>query len=89
MKRRLIPAFVMLLAGTVTCVIGLVYRYSVLRLLTTLLIVLLSFYVIGSLFKWLLDLLIPLNKDEEEEEGEEESEEEQQEEMDDKTVFKG
>lgn len=89
MKRSLVPAFVMLLAGTITCIIGVVYHYSLLKLLTTLLIVLLSFYILGSIFKWLLDRLIPLKKDKEEpENGEENSEDaaKEQNDTDDRNV---
>lgn len=89
MKRSLIPAFVMLLAGTVTCILGVVYHYTVLRLLITLLIVLLSFYILGSIFKILLDKLIPLQKKEEqatEDEEQQEDGEDSQEDSENDTV---
>lgn len=83
MKRNYIPAFIMLLAGFITCIFGLYYRYSAVRLSITLFIVLVCFYVLGCLVKSLVCHFIPEKTEEEAEEtdGEEtESEEEKAEE---------
>lgn len=78
MKRNYIPAFIMLLAGFITCILGLYYRYSAVRLSVTLFIVLVCFYVLGCLVKSLICHFIPENKEEEEEktDGEEIEDEE-------------
>ena len=47
MKNRYIPAFIMLAAGLVCCVLCVVQRWPVLNSLITLVIVLLLFYIIG------------------------------------------
>lgn len=77
MKRNYIPAFVMLLAGFITCVLGLYYRYSAVRLLITLFIVLVCFFVLGCLVKSLVCHFIPEKTEETgaEESGETEAEE--------------
>ena len=48
MKNRYIPAFIMLAAGLVCCVLCVVQRWPVLNSLITLVIVLLLFYIIGA-----------------------------------------
>ncbi len=54
-KRRLIPPFVMLLAGAVTSITMYVLHYNIKDMLVILLWVLLGFYVAGYLMKWMLD----------------------------------
>lgn len=49
MKNRYIPAFIMLVAGLVCCVLCVVQRWPVLNSLITLVIVLLLFYIIGQI----------------------------------------
>ena len=71
MKRNYIPAFIMLLAGFITCIFGLYYRYSAVRLLITLFIVLVCFFVLGCLVKSLVCHFIPEETEEEVEETEE------------------
>ena len=68
MKRNYIPAFIMLLAGFITCILGLYYRYSAVRLLFTLFIVLVCFYILGCFVKSLVCHFIPEKTEEEEEE---------------------
>lgn len=75
MKRNYIPAFIMLLAGFITCILGLYYRYSTVRLLLTLFIVLICFYILGCFVKSLVCHFIPEKTEEEEEEPEEGGEE--------------
>lgn len=49
MKYRFIPAFIMLLAGLITCILGLVQKWPVLTNLIALVIVLVVFYIIGQI----------------------------------------
>lgn len=59
MKRNYIPAFVMLLAGFITCIFGLQYHYSAIRLSITLFIVLVCFFILGCFIKSLICHFIP------------------------------
>lgn len=55
MKTKPIPAIVMLIAGFVTCIIS-IYTHMELEVFTkTLLIVLITFYIMGSIIKIVLD----------------------------------
>ena len=76
MKRNYIPAFIMLLAGFITCILGLHYEYSAVRLLITLFIVLVCFFILGCLVKSLVCHFIPEKTEEAEKELEETGEEE-------------
>ncbi|MCR4605405.1 MAG: hypothetical protein K5639_05345 [Eubacterium sp.] len=49
MKYRFIPAFIMLLAGLITCLIGMVEKWPVVTNLIVLAIVLVVFYIIGQI----------------------------------------
>ena len=80
MKRNYIPAFIMLLAGFITCILGLYYRYRTVRLLITLFIVLVCFYILGCFVKSLVCHFIPEKTEEEEEELKAEDEEAEKEE---------
>ena len=71
MKRNYIPAFIMLLAGFITCISGLYYQYSTVRLLITLFIVLVCFFILGCFVKSLVCHFIPEKTEEEAEEIEE------------------
>lgn len=62
MKRKLIPPFWMLLAGAACGVIMLVFHYEAKPMLLILLGVLLGFYVIGCLYKFMLDLFEKQNE---------------------------
>ncbi len=55
MNRKNLPLLLMLVAGAVTCIVNLVHNYTILGQLTSLLIVLVVFYFLGSLLKWTLD----------------------------------
>lgn len=55
MTRKSMPVILMLIAGGVTCVITFIQKYSVLEKLIALLIVLLVFYMLGSILKMVLD----------------------------------
>lgn len=71
MNTKKIPAVVSLLAGLIALVVTYVRKAEILETLTTLLIVLLSFYVLGSIVKVVIDKIV---KDDIEEETDEESE---------------
>ncbi len=49
MKYRYIPAFVMLLAGLVCCVLSVVQHWPVMMSLTVLILVLVVFYIVGQI----------------------------------------
>lgn len=55
MNRNNLPLFIMLLAGAFTAVMTTIFEYSLKRKLALLLIVLLIFYFLGSLMKWVLN----------------------------------
>ncbi len=55
MKRKLIPPFVMLLAGAVVSITLRIQHYDMKTMLIILLCVLLAFYVIGCLIKYMMD----------------------------------
>ncbi|MCH5259041.1 MAG: hypothetical protein J1F18_04765 [Lachnospiraceae bacterium] len=54
-KRRLIPPFVMLLAGAITSITMRILHYETKTMLIILLCVLIGFYIAGSLLKYMLD----------------------------------
>lgn len=55
MKRKNLPLLMMLIAGAIICIINLVRNYTILGQLTSLLVTLVVFYLLGSLLKWTLD----------------------------------
>ena len=54
-RRRLIPPFVMLLAGAVVSIAMRLFRYETRTMLIVLMIVLLVFYLVGEVIKYMLD----------------------------------
>lgn len=56
MKRKWIPPFLMLFSGAISSIIMVLLRYETQNMLIILLGVLISFYIIGCLFKWMLDI---------------------------------
>ena len=54
-KRRLIPPFVMLLAGAITSITMRILHYEMKTMLIVLLCVLVGFYIAGSVIKYMLD----------------------------------
>lgn len=62
MKRKLIPPFWMLLAGAVSSVIMYILHYETKNMLVILFGILIGFYIIGCLFKWMLDLFEKQNE---------------------------
>lgn len=55
MYRRFIPSVLMLTAGAVTCLITMMRQYPLLRQMQVLLLVLVLFYLLGSVIQWTLD----------------------------------
>ena len=55
MNRKNMPLLLMLVAGACTCIITMVRQYSLLDSLMALFFVMLLFYCLGSLMRWLLD----------------------------------
>ena len=55
MNRNNMPIILMLVAGAVTCIISMIQDFTVLGQLTSLLIVLVIFYFLGSVLKWTLN----------------------------------
>lgn len=70
MNRKNLPVLLMLTAGVITCIITFVQQYSTLEKLVSLFIVLLIFYVLGSVMKWTLNYFEEQNEKQREEEGE-------------------
>jgi len=69
-KRRLIPPFVMLLAGAVVSIYMRILRYDLQTMLTVLLCVLLGFYFVGRILQIMLDRFEQQIQDAHMEEGE-------------------
>ena len=62
MKTEFIPKFVMLLAGAIVCIICIVKHMDTTYSLEILLAVLLLFYLIGSIAKWVIEKVIISNR---------------------------
>ena len=80
MNRNSIPLVLMLVAGAITCIFTFVNDYPIWEKLLSLLIVLLVFYFLGSLLRWVLDMFDMQNAKRAKEEGdviEKDSEEEE------------
>ena len=58
MKTKHIPAFIMLFAGFITCVMSIYNKIGLFTMLKTLLIVMICFGIIGNIIKVLLDRTI-------------------------------
>lgn len=70
MNRKNLPLILMLVAGAVTCIISLIQNYSIFRSLVHLFIVLVVFFILGSIMKWTLDYFDRENEKRNQEEGE-------------------
>lgn len=70
MNRKNLPLILMLTAGVITCIITFIQKFSLLWKLLSLLIVLLIFYLLGSVLKWTLDYFDRQNEIRRKEEGE-------------------
>lgn len=71
MKTKSIPAIIMLLAGLVACIAGMAAHMEVSDFMKMLLIVLILFYVLGSVVKVILDRNFAEMQDEQTTDGEE------------------
>lgn len=74
MRTYYIPALIMLSAGTVDCLLAIRNHLSLKEMLIELLIVLIVFYVIGTLIRIIFDRNFPIMTDSEEADGEETTE---------------
>lgn len=62
MKTEFIPKFVMLLAGAIVCIISIVKHMDTTYSLEVLLAVLIIFYIIGSLARWIIEKVMVSNR---------------------------
>lgn len=69
MDRKNLPLLLMLVTGIVTCVITFIEKYTMIAKLVSLFVVLLLFYVLGSVLKWTLDFFDRQNEEKLKEEG--------------------
>lgn len=72
MNTKVIPAIVSLTAGLVAVIVTMIRKAELIEILTTLFLVLLSFYILGCIIKSVLDRFV--QEDEENENDEEEEE---------------
>lgn len=70
MKRKLLPPFIMLAAGLITSIRTYLLHYDMKKALITLLIVLVVFYALGSVLKYVLDIFEKQNEQKALDEGE-------------------
>lgn len=70
MNRKNLPLLLMLTAGAVTCIITFIEKYTMAEKLVSMFVVLLIFYVLGSILKWTLDFFERQNEERLREEGE-------------------
>ncbi len=80
MRTRYIPAGVMLIAGVVTCIISIIKEQDIIRSLSTLLIVLVLFYVIGLITKFFVEKILRDFKESKVVEGDKQADTEEKEE---------
>ncbi len=66
MQRNNLPLLFMLTAGAITCILTLVNGYTLNEMLLRLLVVLVVFYLLGSLLRWSLDFFDKQNREAEE-----------------------
>lgn len=69
-KRRLIPPFVMLLAGAIVSITMYILHYEVKTMLIVLVCALVAFYMIGDTLRWMLNRFEAQNEEARMEEGE-------------------
>ncbi len=76
MKTKDVPAMVMLLAGGVYCLFGILYKIPLMEFLMQLLVILLAFWMLGGILKMVLDHFMGEIEVKEEEEDSENSDSE-------------
>lgn len=74
LKWRNLPAFITLLAGFITCVITIIYRYPLNKMLWVLILVMSVFYIIGLSIRELLMHFVEGTDKKDEEKPEEDNE---------------
>ena len=70
MDRKNLPLLLMLAAGAVMCIISYVQKFTILAKLVSLFVVLLVFYLLGSILVWTLNYFDKQNEERLKEEGE-------------------
>lgn len=70
MNRKILPLFMMLIAGAVMCIISYVQKFSILTKLVSLFVVLVVFYLLGNVLVWVLNYFDRQNEERLREEGE-------------------
>lgn len=65
MKRKLIPPFLMLFVGAIVSILMFMLDYETKTMMIVLLGVLIDFYIIGCLVKWMLDSFDKQNQERE------------------------
>jgi len=80
MKTKQVPVIITLTAGLITCLIGFVMQMETARFVKALVIVLISFYILGCIAKVLLDKNFKEETEEATDEAVEEADSEEQEE---------
>lgn len=70
MNRRNLPLLLMLTAGAVTCIITYIQKFTIYAKLASLFVVLLLFYIMGSVLVWILNRFDAQNEARLKEEGE-------------------
>lgn len=70
MNRKIFPLLLMLAAGIASCVYTFILQYSTLKKLVSLFIVLLVFYLLGSIIVWLINCFEAESEKKLKEEGE-------------------
>ena len=80
MKTKQVPVMITLVAGLITCLIGFVMQMETARFVKALVIVLISFYILGCIAKVLLDKNFKEETEEATDEAAEEADSEEQEE---------
>lgn len=80
MKTKQIPVLITLIAGLITCIVSFLYQINTVSFVKALFLVVIVFFVLGSVVKIVLDKNFPLEENEEQEiqEKEQEEQEEQQ-----------
>ncbi len=88
---RYLPAFVTLMAGLITCLVAIFGKFSLVRTLWTLVVVMTIFFVLGAIARVILSRTLQIPKEEEEvkEDGEEAAGEEGSENKTDKSDVNG
>ena len=80
MKTKQVPVMITLVAGLITCLIGFVMQMETARFVKALVIVLISFYILGCIAKLILDKNFKEETEEATDEAVEEADSEEQEE---------